>query len=420
MPPTLTAKSLSDTPDIKAPRFSIITKAIGGETIDGRRRFKATASSTITDRAGDEITLGALEQMADNFRAGLTIFMDHDNKVENAFGTTDRAHIVQRGQDPKSGQPIYDLDIEGIVNEPSERAVRLHESIEGGFVKFGASIDAFVRDHTRKGNGGMKIDGIDVYAASIVGVPMNQRTWTQKAVRAIKSFYGEPEEEDIVTKELESPGTGTPNEGVEVPLGATATLTVNPDGSSEVIVEKAADATVGETEDQPEVIEKGACPSCGKGMTAGEGCPDTYHSPATEKAATTTETIIADAQDSLGDTPETASAETGAETDTVEELKVATVSTDDVSALVKHVSLLVQKVAELSAENADLKAQLATSNTARDEAQSEVSIAKSVIEKVLQQPLRPQAQGYIEDFVSRFPGYDPEIAKALSRNQGEA
>ena len=38
---------------INAPRFSIVTKALGGSTDEnGRRRFRATASSTITDRAG--------------------------------------------------------------------------------------------------------------------------------------------------------------------------------------------------------------------------------------------------------------------------------------------------------------------------------------------------------------------------------
>ena len=83
MTTTPAATALSD---LNAPQFSIITKALGPATegTDGRRRFHATASSTIIDRAGHQISLPAIQKMADKFREGITIFMDHKNVVGNA------------------------------------------------------------------------------------------------------------------------------------------------------------------------------------------------------------------------------------------------------------------------------------------------------------------------------------------------
>ena len=110
--------------------------------------------------------------------------------------------------------PIYDLNIAGGVNEPNPDAVQLHDSLAGGYVRLGCSIDAFVTDHRPKQAGRYDIDGLDVFAASIVGVPMNQRSWTQKAVRAIKGFTGDPEDEE---------GSESTPEAVEAPeavLGA--------------------------------------------------------------------------------------------------------------------------------------------------------------------------------------------------------
>ena len=190
----------SETPT--GPTFSIITKAIsGGSTDDGRRRFRMTASSTIKDRDGDEIELGALQKMAEKFRQGVTIFMDHDFKhVESAYGLTDSAEIVQRGVE-KDGTPIWDLDIAGDVNVPNPRALQLADSIDGGYVKLGASITAQVRKHARKPDGGLKITDVDLWEASIVGVASNTRSWAHKAAVAIKAFGLEIDDDgDVVQK----------------------------------------------------------------------------------------------------------------------------------------------------------------------------------------------------------------------------
>ena len=254
---TTAAKGLPTLSDISAPRFSIVTKAIGsaGQTGDGRRRFRATASSTIKDRAGDEISRKALEQMAAKFREGVTIFTDHKNEVENAYGMTDGAQIIQRGNDSKTGAAIWDLDIEGTVNDPNPKAKQLHDSIEGGFVRLGCSIDAFVLEHEpKRSEKGLLIDGLDVFAASIVGVPMNQRSWTQKAVRAIKGFYGEPEDQE------ESMGTETENAASEAVVEAQETIEKESEGTGVVMegIEAPADGTEVEiVGDEAEVVEKG-------------------------------------------------------------------------------------------------------------------------------------------------------------------
>lgn len=495
MPPTLTTKSsVPEKPNL--PEFSIITKALAGGTNEaGRRRFNAIASSTVTDRQGDEISLKALQQMAAKFREGVTIFTDHKNEVFNAFGTTDSAEIVEGGVDPKSGARIWDLKIAGNVNEPNPNAIQLHESITGGYVKLGCSIDAFVTDHKPKQAGRYDIDGLDVFAASIVGVPANQRSWAQKAVRAIKSFYGEPEEDDV-------------NEGVEVKGGETATLTVEADGASSVVIDKElpevapldtaaeladlqaeldanapivlgtpeeeaafADALEkadlssadrdkldadqfacpekrkypindaahvraalsriadpsndqcgrdkimaaarrmgigehGKSLDETDAISKAMCPDCGKGRDEGGDCNNSYHS--TAKAVDGE-----GGQESSQETPETAPID-AAEAEPLDE-KAAGVPTEDVHALLGHVERLVKEIGTLREENQKLHDEIETLKQANKAVYGEVELAKTVIEKVMQTPLRSQTSAYVKGFTDVHSLFDPDIAAYLAK-----
>ena len=156
---------------------------------------------------------------------------------------------------PRRAPLIWDLDIEGIVNDPNPNAKQLHDSIEGGYVKLGCSIDAFVLEHEpKRSEKGLLIDGLDVFAASIVGVPMNQRSWTQKAVRAIKGFHGEPEDQE------ESMGTETENAASEAVLDGLEAIEKQVEGTGVVMeaIEVPADGTEVEiTADEAEVVEKG-------------------------------------------------------------------------------------------------------------------------------------------------------------------
>lgn len=411
--------------EVSAPQFSIITKALGdaGTGDDGRRRFRATASSTITDRAGHAITVKALEQMAARFRDGITIFTDHKNEVEHAYGTTDTAQIIQRGQD-KMGAPIWDLDIAGVVNDPNPNAKQLHDSIEGGYVRLGCSIDAFVLDHDRdRKSGTMVIDGLDVFAASIVGVPMNQRSWTQKALRAVKSFYGEPDEEDsVVTKELD-PEAVTESEAAETNiLMATAPTETVTDDATEV------------------VIKAQVCVACG-GETAAEGCDNSFHTAAPEAAVADEATeavedaaitgIASKGLETPGDgvilaatteggqeadpsaTPETAPEVEDVLADPAPVQKALSFETTDVVELVGHVSRLVKALEIKGAEITAL-------TTERDALASENEDAKKVIEKMMTLPLRPKTVGYVEDLNDRYPDYlAPEVKKMLIRKSQE-
>lgn len=378
----MTLEAPASVSDIRGPKFSIITKAIQSAPAgdDGRRRFRATASSTVVDRSGDEIDVGALQKAAEQFRQGITIYMDHDFKhVESAFGLTDQADLIQRGNDPKTGAPIWDLDVSGVVNTPNPRAVQLADSIDGGFAKFGTSITAYVRKHRRHPEtGGMKIAEIDVVEASIVGVPDNQRSWAQKAALAIKSFnfQNEDDEETIVTKELDT----TDHETAE-----TATT------------EAEAETTEATTE-TPE--------------TTASTADETGDQAAEEQAAESTTGV----QESVVETPETTPEDEETEADPLE-VKAAGFSPEDVAELVKQSGLLVSEIGRLREENARLAGEIETSREAKEAVSKEVDLATQVIGEVMKMPLRSKTAGYIGDFTKTHSLFDPDIADYLNKRE---
>lgn len=412
---------LSDTPNL--PKFPIITKAMTGEKDEqGRRRFRATASSTITDRQGDEISLKALEEMAVKFREGVTIFTDHKNEAFNAFGTTDSAQIIQRGHDAKTGDPIWDLDISGTVNEPNPVMVQLHDSITGGYVKLGCSIDAFVTKHQPKQAGRYAVDGLDVFAASIVGVPANQRSWTQKAIRAIKSFYGEPEEEESVTETVVNGtvATNTSSPTNDISISKTGDLVHDSNwidqpaseliaGGSEVVVGEAGPEEVKVLDNADDTVEKSMCPDCGKGRDA-EGCDNDYH---------TAEKSVGDSapggQESAQETPETAPTADVAATDPPVEEKAASIAAEDVHELLSHVKRLVKEIEGLRAERDAIKTENERLKSENSAVYGEVELAKAVIGKVMETPLRPQTAAYVQKFTDVHSLFDPDIAAYLSK-----
>ena len=195
----------------KPGEFRFVTKALSvtseGSGDQRVRRFRTIASSTIKDLGKDEMKITALEDMAESFRRGLTIFMNHKYAVpEDVFGRSDSAEIKDSGlRDEKTGSPIWDLHIGGVVNVPNPRAVQLADSIEGGYVTFGTSVGAIVKAHTRNKDGGMDIEHVDCKEGSIVGIPMNQRSWTQKAAQAAVALdESEDECEDCDEQETAS------------------------------------------------------------------------------------------------------------------------------------------------------------------------------------------------------------------------
>lgn len=377
--------------DVLGPKFNIVTKALtGGVDESGKRRFRATASSTITDLAGDEITLPALEKMAQKFRQGLTIFMDHDfQHVDSAFGLTDGAEIIQRGVDGK-GTPIWDLDISGVVNTPNPRAVQLSDSIDGGFVKLGASVTAFVREHARKKQGGMLISDLDVIEASVVGIPENQRSWAQKAALAIKSF--DFNKETTVTKDATTDETHATDEEAPVVVAGEAGV--------ETVVE-------------PEAVTEAAtttCPECGQSRET-TGCSNGYHAEGETSAESAT-----GVQESASETPETTPEGSDAEADTPLE-KAASFDPNDVAELVHKSADLVGEIGRLREENARLLLEIDATKQANLAVSKEVDLATEIIGKVMQQPLRAKTAGFVADFQKSHALFDPDVADYLNKRE---
>jgi hypothetical protein len=415
MPPTLTTKS-SKMPPLTPGEFRFITASLTSDTQadapDARRRFRAVASSTITDLMGNTISLRALTQMRDDFRAGLPIFMDHDheNVVDKVFGQSDSAEIVQTAdRDDRTGAPIYDLIVSGPVNEPNPKAVQLHESIIGGYVKFGASIGAIVREHKRdKGTGGMLINGISVKEASIVGIPKNQRSWVYKASLAAADLPDDPNlsDDDDETDEpaeeqvIASSGEMLQQWNVQNPTGFSAT-----NGSATL-------ATVGDA--GPETIAI---------LKTDDNVSDNLlrtETPADEPAAA--EAVLEDETTPGGQEADVATPETAPATEDVTDPAIeqkADIEVEDVAALVAHVKGLVEEIGRLRLENERLSGEIVTVKASFDQLSSVEEDVTAAIRKVMELPLRRRAVGHVEDLVNRYPQFDPRVSAYIERTTQE-
>lgn len=253
--------------------FRFITKAIqidkSGE--DNRRRFKMVMSSTLVDEGNDEVKLSALHDLEMGFKRGLNIFTDHEHKVDKVFGRSDTAEVMESGlKDPKTGAPIYDLHVGGVVNEPDPKMVQLADSIDGGYVTFGASIGARVTSHQRNKAGGLDIYHFSPKEGSLVGIPMQTRAWTYKSSLIGKAVNAAEQ------------------------LGEESFLP--DDDDDEPDTEKALDTEDGDAlirQDLKGPKRKAAkCPTCGGDMDADGDCPDEYHTAKT--GADTVDTIKGD------------------------------------------------------------------------------------------------------------------------------
>lgn len=391
------------------PKFNFVTKAFATDGSEGNveqpPRFSAVASSTIVDRANDEISVGALGKMASRFREGVTIFVDHNKSAYNAFGITDTAEIVEAGQDPKTGARIYDLHISGPVNQPSARAMELWRTLDGGYAKLGTSIGAIVTGHEKKKGGGLKIDDLEVIEASIVGVPMNQRSWAYKAARAVKSFYGEPDQEE---------------ENDEM----TKVAAVEAD-EPEPIIEKADETPAVEKAMKP-CFECGATGDCEHRDTDKDGdsaADSDFDNKSADALPITTEAMTTtDAQEADAATPETASkgvqeADPAATPETAPESteKAATMLFDNAD-----VVELVQKTVQLAQIVSDKDAVIKSLTAEVERLTAENAEVQKTIERLMTLPLRPKAVAEVKTLSKRLPDFlAPEVANFLTKTAGD-
>jgi len=189
--------------ELKQPQFKIVTGALKAvDSPDGRRVLHCTASSSITDRHGDEITEECIRDMTKQaVEKSMTIFLNHHYIVpEDVIAKTFAAQTLNRVKSDE-GDQIWDmdLDIEMVTSNP--RADRTWDLLKKDTVKLGVSIGAMIEDWEYIDKdagfwGGLRIKKVDLLEASIVGIPANQRSWVQNAVKAIKSFTTSAETEE--------------------------------------------------------------------------------------------------------------------------------------------------------------------------------------------------------------------------------
>lgn len=174
--------------------FKVYTNALKAyEAPNGDLIVTGTTSSTIRDLHGDEMTLNAISSMADTARQNMTIFLNHNYNVpEDLFGSVTDARIVKRF-DAETNAEVYDLDIDVLVCKEDENpeAMRAFKAIKRG-VKLGLSIGARVdrvskRKDAKTGEDSYVIDSVKLMEASVVGIPANQRSYLQNAIKSLKA-----------------------------------------------------------------------------------------------------------------------------------------------------------------------------------------------------------------------------------------
>jgi len=173
--------------------FKIYTNALKAyEADNGDRYVTGTTSSTIRDLHGDEMTLSALKSMEATAKQNMTIWLNHEYQVpDDLFGSVKDARIVKRIDE--TGQEVFDLDVDiSVVSEDENpEAIRAYRAIKRG-VKLGLSIGAKVDRVSKKvdkstGEETYVIDSVKLMEASVVGIPANQRSYLQNAVKSLRN-----------------------------------------------------------------------------------------------------------------------------------------------------------------------------------------------------------------------------------------
>lgn len=179
--------------------FKLYTNALKAfESPSGDFYVTGTTSSTIRDRHGDSMTMNALKSMEQTAKQNLTVFLNHNYEVpQDLFGSVQDARIVKRW-DEETGQEVYDLDIDIRVVSEDENplAMKTYRAIKRG-VKLGLSIGARVgkvqKAKSADGEDTYIIDEVSLLESSVVGIPANQRSYLQNA---LKSLRGEVESDE--------------------------------------------------------------------------------------------------------------------------------------------------------------------------------------------------------------------------------
>lgn len=175
--------------------FSIYTASMELGTQHGAPIVSMVGSSTIRDLKGDVMLESALADMS-RVQPGLLIWMNHSYDLpDDLFGSlTKSPHMSYEAG-------IADLHITSDVERSNPAAARTYSYIEKGR-KLGCSIGCRVDKaaideelYERTGEVALLIESVTTIEWSVVGVPCNQRSWVESAIKG----YG--------LRTLSNPGT---------------------------------------------------------------------------------------------------------------------------------------------------------------------------------------------------------------------
>ena len=190
--------------------FRLYTTALKAYTADnGDLYVRGTTSSTIRDLHGDEMTLNALHTMRDTAKNNMTIWLNHNYNVpDDIFGSVSDAFIEKR-MDAATGQEVYDLDsaIRVVGEDENPLAMKAYRAIKRG-VKLGLSIGARVEKVSKRKDDNDQetyvIDSVRLLESSIVGIPANQRSYLQNALKSVRGGAGNLPDIDDLLEETKS------------------------------------------------------------------------------------------------------------------------------------------------------------------------------------------------------------------------
>jgi len=370
-------------------KFSIFTGLLKAYDGPSGKGFTTTASSSISDLAGDEITAAGIEKMSEKAKGNLTIFLNHEYRVpEDVLGSVRESSMTTRGVDSE-GNPIVDLDFDIKVNESNPRALQTFESIKSG-VKLGTSIGAIVRHAEKKKGGGLRIDDLELLEASIVGIPANPRSWVQYAMKSIQGV----DFEDLLIEDEEEVDV-IKNEVHEVTTDVTYEVT------TDVTLEATEEPTLVDDAPEPDVIV--------------DVEPD-------KEAAKTSVTVTVEAEDTQvasPSAPETVSDETADGDDAAlgDTVTSGADTAESISLDANDLASIVKRFQEAITTVTDLQKQLTESKAEAAEAKENLAVAKQIVERIADLPVgqKTQFKGAVDDFRKQFPQYDNEYMKFLEK-----
>lgn len=293
--------------DHKVADFKLFTDVLkaASDDGDGKLRIRGIASSTVRDRHGDRMERTALKDMEAAANDNLTIFVNHSYNVpEDVIGSAEKAVLKRRaGETDEDGNPLYDLELQVVLDEGNPRAVKTFEAVQKG-VKLGMSIGAMIPKGGAKydeENHSFIIHHVDLLETSVVSIPANPRSWVGGAVKALRD---NPEK-------LENPE--------EYRKALAEAANVDP-----AYLEKQADPEPETVTEEAEVeLQESVCESCGGGKKKPkDGCDADFHKDIDPD--TTTDADVAEATESAEPTSQEASdagpeTEDGAAPESIEE-----------------------------------------------------------------------------------------------------